>query len=70
MTWWVVGLLAVASGVLVYRRVGFIRMDKPDVEQRRDLFKSMGPRYRRTQDANRWQLRIRNPRLVRRRMSA
>lgn len=67
VTW---GALAVLFGLWAYRQIGFIRIQKPDVEQRKDIFTSTGIRYRRTQEANRWQLRLRNPRLVQRRKSA
>jgi hypothetical protein len=69
---WGWAIVAVAAGVWIWRQVGFIRMETPDASDRRerlkDIFTPTEPR--RTQEANRWQLRIRNPRVSRRRHSA
>lgn len=54
----------------LYRRIapGFIRFETPDTTQKVESPALVGltPRYRRTQDGNRRQLRIVNPRIVRR----
>lgn len=64
------GIVLVGIAVALWRTFGFIRMEPPMSEQREGLFKSDGPKYRRTQEANRWRLRITNPRTIRRRKSA
>lgn len=64
------GIVLVGIAVALWRTFGFIRMDAPMSEQREKLFTSDGPKYRRTQEGNRWRLRIANPRTIRRRKSA
>jgi hypothetical protein len=67
---WLAALAVVSLGVLVYRRLGWIRMEAPDCTQRQSIFKSTGVRYRQTHPGDRRRLRMVNPRVHRRIKSA
>ena len=61
---WTFSLLALGAlvGWCVYRRVGWIRMETPTAELRWRAWHGLEPKYRRTQEANMWRLRLRRPR--------
>lgn len=67
---WIGLVVGIAVATAVYRALGWIRMEKTGAEITKEAFPkgSLTPRYRQTQPANKWKLRI--PRRAERRKSA